>query len=118
MQAAAAHPLYTRESDVPASIIESEKDILRAQVATSGKPAAVIDKIIDGRVQKYYDENCLLRQEFIKDPEKKVSQIVKDASQKLGSEIQVVGFYRFGVGEGIEKKSSDFAAEVAAAAKH
>lgn len=114
MHSAAAHPLYLKEADVPSSILDKEKDILRTQVEASGKPAAVIDKIVEGRVQKFYDENCLIRQEFIKDPDKKVSQVVKDVSTKLGSPIEVSGFTRYQVGEGIEKKSTDFAAEVAA----
>ena len=115
MQIAAANPAYVSRSEVPASIIEHERDILRVQALNEGKPAHIVEKMIDGRVEKYYKEVCLLEQPFIKDPDKTVTQLITESISKIGENIAVRRFTRYQLGEGIEKKSNDFAAEVMAA---
>jgi elongation factor Ts len=96
---------------VEASELEREKAVLREQAAGSGKPAAIIDKMIEGRIRKYYEEVVLLEQVWVHDGESRVKQVVQKSGGKL------TGFARFQLGEGIEKQTNDFAAEVAAAAK-
>lgn len=115
MQIAAANPAYVSRSEVPASIIEHEREILRVQALNEGKPAHIVEKMIDGRVEKYYKEVCLLEQPFIKDPDKTVTQLITESISKIGENIAVRRFTRYQLGEGIEKKSNDFAAEVMAA---
>ena len=115
MQIAAANPAYVSRSEVPASIIEHERDILRVQALNEGKPAHIVEKMIDGRVEKYYKEVCLLEQPFIKDPDKTITQLITESISKIGENIAVRRFTRYQLGEGIEKKSNDFAAEVMAA---
>lgn len=117
LQIAAAKPLYLNASEVPADIIEHEKDILRAQALNEGKPAAIIDRMVEGRVKKYYDEFCLLNQEFVKDSSMTIEKLVKSYSDKMGKTLSVKRFTRFEMGEGLEKKSNDFAAEVEAQMK-
>ena len=104
MQIAAARPEYLNEAAVPAERLEKEKEILKAQTMNEGKPEAIAEKIVMGRINKFYEEICLVDQEFVKDPSMKVSQVLKDAS--------VVEFARFEKGEGIEKKEENFAEEV------
>jgi elongation factor Ts len=115
LQIAAAKPLYVNEAEVPASVIEKEKDILRAQIANdeklANKPEMVKEKMVEGKVKKYYDENCVLNQAFIKDPSLTVAQLLAK------EDSTVIRFTRFEMGEGLEKKSNDFAAEVAAQMK-
>lgn len=115
MQIAAANPAYVSRTEVPASIIEHEREILRVQALNEGKPAHIVEKMIDGRVEKYYKEVCLLEQPFIKDPDKTVTQLITESISKIGENIAVRRFTRYQLGEGIEKKSNDFAAEVMAA---
>lgn len=115
MQIAAANPAYVSRSEVPASIIEHEREILRVQALNEGKPAHIVEKMIDGRVEKYYKEVCLLEQPFIKDPDKTITQLITESISKIGENIAVRRFTRYQLGEGIEKKSNDFAAEVMAA---
>ena len=115
MQIAAANPAYVSRSEVPSSIIEHEREILRIQALNEGKPAHIVEKMIDGRVEKYYKEVCLLEQPFIKDPDKTVTQLITESISKIGENIAVRRFTRYQLGEGIEKKSNDFAAEVMAA---
>lgn len=117
MQIAAANPQYLSRTDVPADVVEHEKEILKAQALNEGKPAKIVDKMVEGRVEKYYKENCLLEQPFIKDPDKSVTDIVNAQISKIGENIVVRRFVRYQLGEGIEKKACDFAAEVAEAAK-
>lgn len=107
LQIAAAKPEYLNESDVPADRLEKEKEILKAQVINEGRPEAVADKIVAGRLGKFYSEICLVDQEFVKDPSKKVGQMV---SEKNG---EIVRFARFEKGEGLEKREENFAEEVA-----
>ena len=104
MQIAAARPEYVSREQVPAERLEKEKEILKAQTMNEGKPEAIAEKIVMGRINKFYEEICLVDQEFVKDPSMKVSQILKDA--------KVVEFARFEKGEGIEKKEENFAEEV------
>ena len=99
MQVAAANPRYAQRQDVPAEVIEAERSIYRAQTSGSGKPAAVIEKIVDGKLEKFYADTCLLEQPFIKEPQRTVSQLVTDAIAQLGENIVVRRFARFQLGE-------------------
>lgn len=114
MQIAAANPEFVKREDVPATVIEHEKAVLKAQALEEGKPEKIIDKMVEGRVEKFYKENCLLEQAFIKDPDKNVQQLVHEMVATIGENISVRRFARYEVGEGIEKKEVDFAAEVMA----
>ncbi len=113
MQVAAANPSYVGRNEVPASVIEREKTIYREQAKASGKPDKILDKIADGKLEKYFGDFCLLEQAFIKDPDRKVSQLLAEAGNAAGSTVVVCAFARFQVGEGMEKRSDDLAAEVA-----
>ena len=104
MQIAAARPEFVCKEEVPADRLEKEKEILKAQTMNEGKPEAIAEKIVMGRINKFYEEVCLIDQEFVKDPSMKVSQVLKDA--------KVIEFARFEKGEGIEKKEENFAEEV------
>ena len=117
MQVAAANPQYLSRKDVPAEIVEHEREVLRAQALNEGKPEKIVDKMVEGRVEKFYKDNCLLEQAFIKDPDKSVTDIVNAQISKIGENILVRRFTRYQLGEGIEKKVTDFAAEVAEAVK-
>jgi len=108
MHIAAVNPMFTREEEVSADVLEKEKGILIAQAEQSGKPPEIIEKMIVGRVKKYLAEITLMGQPFVKDPDQTVAKLLKSA------DADVVGFCRYEVGEGIEKKQEDFAAEVAA----
>ena len=99
MQVAAANPRFLRREEVPPSVIASEQDIYRAQMADSGKPAPVVEKIIVGKLEKFFAETCLMEQAFIKEPERTVGQLVTDAIAKLGENVVVRRFARFQVGE-------------------
>ena len=106
MQIAAARPEYLNEQSVPAERVEKEKEILKAQTMNEGKPEAIAEKIVQGRIGKFFSEICLVDQAFVKDPNKKVSQVLKE------NDAEVVEFARFEKGEGIEKKEENFAEEV------
>lgn len=99
MQVAAANPRYVRREDVPASVLEQEKAIYAAQAASSGKPTAVIEKMVVGKLEKFFAEVCLLEQAFIKEPDKGISQLVSDAVSRMGENIVVRRFARFQLGE-------------------
>ncbi len=103
MQIAAANPRYVRPEDVPLEELEREKEIYRRQALDSGKPEKVVDKIIEGKMERFYSEFCLLEQPFIKDPDLKVGDLIKNAVAKLQENIQVRRFARYHLGEGIEK---------------
>lgn len=103
MQIAAANPRYIDPGDVPAEELEREREIYRRQAADSGKPEKVIDKIVEGKMERFYSEVCLLEQAFIKDPDRKVGDLIKDAVAKLQENIQVRRFVRYHLGEGVEK---------------
>ncbi len=117
LQIAASKPLYLTASDVDASVLEHEKEILKAQALNEGKPAAIVDRMVEGRVKKYYQENCLLNQAFVKDPNLTIEQLVNNYSKEMGKELKIVKFTRFEMGEGLEKRNDDFAAEVEAQMK-
>ncbi|MBI5826694.1 MAG: translation elongation factor Ts [Deltaproteobacteria bacterium] len=117
MHIAAGSPLYVSRNEVPADVVEREKAIYAAQAKESGKPDHVIVRMVEGKVDKFYKEVCLLEQPFVKNPDVTIEKLLIDAIAKLGENICVRRFSRYKVGEGIEKKSSDFAAEVAAAAR-
>jgi elongation factor Ts len=113
MQIAAAAPLYVRRDEVPADVVAKELEIFRAQARESKKPEAIVEKIAQGKLDKFYEQNCLMDQLFVKDDRKKISDVVTEAVAKIGENIQVRRFARFVLGEGLEKKSEDYAAEVA-----
>lgn len=117
MHIAAANPTYLNKEDVPADVLDKEKEILKAQALNEGKPEAIAEKMVMGRVKKYYEENCLLEQKFVKDPDITVGQYVEKTAKELGGDIKIVAFSRFEKGEGLEKRSDDFAAEVAGMVK-
>ncbi|MFH1286368.1 MAG: translation elongation factor Ts [Candidatus Magasanikbacteria bacterium] len=112
MHIAAAAPLYTTKEEVPAELLEKEKDIYRAQLEKEGKPAEIVEKILEGKIEKFLSEICLLGQGFIKDEEKTIEQLLIEKTGEIGEKITVRRFARFELGEGIEKKACDFAAEV------
>ncbi|SEF45174.1 elongation factor Ts [Caloramator fervidus] len=112
LQIAAANPLYLTREDVPSDVIEKEKEIYRQQALNEGKPEKVIEKMVEGRLQKYFKEVCLLEQLWIKDQDLTIKKYLEDKSKEAGSEISVVKFTRFEKGEGIEKKEENFAEEV------
>lgn len=112
MQIAAAKPEYVRREDVPAEVIEKEKEIIKAQAINEGKPEAVAEKIVAGRIDKFYEEVCLLEQDFIKDPDKKVQEVLTEKISSIGENITIRRFVRFERGEGIQKKEENFAEEV------
>jgi elongation factor Ts len=114
MHIAAANPLYLDVASVPPAALERERDVLREQARASGKPDSVIDKMVEGRLRKFYEEFVLLEQIFVVDQESKISKVVEEASRAAGMPIRVASFARFALGEGIERQRTDFAAEVAA----
>ena len=113
MQIAALNTAYLNKDEVPADVIEHEKEVMRQQVINEGKPEAIADKIVMGKINKYYKENCLVDQEFVKDSKLTVAQYTKNTAKELGGSIEIKKFVRFEKGEGIEKRQDDFAAEVA-----
>ena len=112
MHIAAAAPKYVTTDEVDTTELDKEREILRAQALNEGKPEAVVDRMVEGRIKKYYKEVCLLEQEFVKDPSKTIAQLVSDATIKIGEKISVRRFARFQMGEGLEKRKDDFAEEV------
>lgn len=113
MQVAAANPLFLSEADVDQQSIEKEKEIYRVQALNEGKPEKIVEKMVEGRIKKYYKEVCLLDQPWVKDGDKSISKLVAEKSKEVGSEITIKSFVRFERGEGIEKVVEDFATEVA-----
>lgn len=98
MHIAAARPQYISKEDVPADEVEKEKEVLKAQVLNEGKPAHIVDKIVDGKISKFYSEICLLEQSFVKDPEKKISDLISESIAKMGENISIGKFARFELG--------------------
>ena len=115
MQIAASRPEYVRREDVPGEIVEKEKEIFTAQALNEGKPANVVEKMIVGRVEKFFKETCLLEQPFIKDTDITVQDLLAQKISKIGENINVRRFVRYELGEGLEKRSDNFAEEVMAA---
>jgi elongation factor Ts len=116
MHIAAAEPKFVRREEVTEDVLERERAIFRDQALASGKPAPVVEKIVQGKMEKYYSEFVLLEQPFVKNPDVTISQMIAEKVGKIGENIQVRRFVRFKLGEGIEKRQDDFAAEVAAQA--
>lgn len=117
MQIAAANPGYVRREEVPAEELEKEKEVLKNQALNEGKPANIVEKMVEGRINKFYQEICLLEQAFIKDPDKTIEQLLNEKIAKIGENISVRRFARFELGEGLEKKQENFADEVMAQIK-
>ncbi|WP_225071752.1 translation elongation factor Ts [Desulfuromonas sp. CSMB_57] len=117
MHVAAANPQYLCRDEVRAEELEREKGIMREKALASGKPANIVDKIIEGQVNKYFGEICLLEQAFVIDPDQKVAQIVAAVAKEVGAPVELKAYVRLQLGEGLEKREDDFAAEVAAMTK-
>jgi elongation factor Ts len=121
MHVASANPQYLERAAVPTAALDREREVLRGQAETSGKSADIVERMVDGRLSKFYEDNVLLDQVFISpdaDGKSRVGQVVAAAAKAAGSEVRVAGFVRFALGEGIDKPASDFAAEVGAQLKH
>jgi elongation factor Ts len=116
MHIAAAEPRFVRREEVTADVLERERAIFREQALASGKPANVVDRIIEGKMEKFYSEHVLLEQPFVKNPDLTIAQHIAEKVAKIGENIQVRRFMRYKLGEGIEKRKDDFAAEVMAQA--
>ena len=113
LQIAAMNPQYVRRDEVPQNVVDREREILVAKAKESGKPDAVVQKMVDGQITKWLKEICLLDQAWVKDPDKTIDQVQQELIAKIGENIKVRRFVRFELGEGLEKKKDDFAAEVA-----
>ena len=116
MQIAAMNPLYVCKCCVPESVIQGEKDILLAQIKNdpklANKPEQIIEKMVTGRIEKYYDTNCLVHQQYVKEENMTVQQYTDNTAKELGGAIKVVSFVKYEKGEGIEKREDDFASEI------
>ena len=117
MQIAAVNPLYLNSSVVPADVIEHERKIATEQAASTGKPANVIEKMVDGKIKKYFKEVCLVEQEYVKDNKLSIQQYTDSVAKELGGSIAIVDYVRFEKGEGLEKREDNFADEVASMIK-
>ncbi len=114
MHIAASSPEYVRREEVPHEVVEREREVLRQQTLNEGKPAHIVDKIVDGRIDKFFKDVCLLEQPFVKDTDKTIEQLVKEKIAQIGENISIRRFARYVVGEGIEKQEANFADEVMA----
>lgn len=114
---AAMNPMAISSEQIPADVVSKEKEILTAKNLESGKPAAMVEKIVDGQIRKFLAENCLVDQSFVKNPDLKISDLLKNTGKTVGADLKIKRFTRFELGAGIEKKQNDFAAEVAAQMK-
>ncbi len=117
MQIAAINPLYLDRASVPAEVVEKEKEILTAQAINEGKPANIAEKMVAGRINKYYKENCLVEQEYVKNPDLTITSYTAEVAKNLGTTIEIVSYTRLEKGEGLEKKEENFADEVASMMK-
>lgn len=117
MQIAAAKPEYVRIEEVPAEQVEKEKEILTAQSLNEGKPAAVVEKMVQGRIKKFYQEICLMEQAFVKDPSKTITDVMNEAILKIGEKLTIRRFVRYEMGEGLQKREDNFVEEVMKQAK-
>jgi len=115
MQVAAANPMYLKQDEVPEELQDQEREIYRKQALDAGKPENVLDKIVEGRLQKYFAEVCLMDQPYIREQKMSVDKLLKELITKTGEKVVIRRFARFQLGEGIEKKQEDLAAEVAKA---
>ncbi|MDI9519755.1 MAG: translation elongation factor Ts [Bacillota bacterium] len=114
LQIAASNPLFVSKEDVPVENLNKEREILRAQALNEGKPEKIVDRMVEGRIEKYYKEVCLLEQPFVKNPDITVQTLVNETALASGEKISVRRFTRYERGEGIEKKVSDLASEIEA----
>ncbi|MFD1426276.1 elongation factor Ts [Kroppenstedtia sanguinis] len=112
MQIAALNPQYVRREEVPEAEVDKEREILKNQALQEGKPEHIVDKMVEGRLGKFYERVCLLEQPYIKDGDKTVDELVKEKIAKIGENISVRRFTRYELGEGLEKRQEDFASEV------
>lgn len=112
MQVAASRPEYVVRDEVPEDIISREREVYRAAALHEGKPERIVDKIVDGRLEKFFKDICLLEQPFIKDPDRSVEQVLKETIAQLGENISIRRFTRYEMGEGLTKRQDDFAEEV------
>ncbi|WP_028611006.1 translation elongation factor Ts [Paenibacillus harenae] len=117
MQIAAANPKFVRREEVPTDELDKEREILKAQALNEGKPEKIVEKMVEGRISKYYEEYCLLEQSFIKDPDKTISTLLNEKISAIGENISIRRFVRYELGEGLEKKVDNFVEEVMAQAK-
>lgn len=113
MHVAAENPLYVTKDEVPEEVVQKEKDFLTKQALAEGKPEKIVEKMVEGRISKYYNEICLLEQAFVKDPDKTVGELLNEKIARIGENLSIRRFARFEVGEGLEKKEENFAEEVA-----
>ncbi len=112
LQIAASKPEYVSREEVPAEVIEKEKEILKAQALNEGKPEKIVEKMVEGRIEKYYKEVCLLEQPYIKDPDKTIQTLLTEKIAAIGENMNIRRFIRFEMGEGLTKKEENFADEV------
>ena len=112
MQIAASNPQYVTKEEVPAEAIEKEREILRVQALNEGKPEKIVDKMVEGRIQKFFKEVCLMEQPFVKDPDKTVAQLVNEQVATIGEKISIRRFVRYEMGEGLQKREDNFVDEV------
>ena len=112
LQIAASNPLFISKDEVPTANLEEEREILRAQALNEGKPEKIVERMVEGRIEKYYKEVCLLEQPFVKNPDITVQDLVNEATLASGEKIAIRRFTRYELGEGIEKKVSDLASEI------
>lgn len=112
MHIAAANPLYVKPEEVPAADLEHEKEILKAQALNEGKPEKIVERMIEGRIKKFYEDTCLLNQPFVKNPEQTITDLINETVLKIGEKISVRRFVRYEMGEGLEKRTENFAEEV------
>ncbi len=113
MQIAAANPKYVREEEVDPAELEKEKEILRAQAINEGKPEKIIEKMVEGRVKKFYEDVCLMNQPFVKNSDQTIKDVLTEATLKIGEKISIRRFVRYELGEGLEKRNDNLAEEVA-----
>ncbi|AVM42183.1 translation elongation factor Ts [Fastidiosipila sanguinis] len=113
LQIAAMNPKWVSREEVPAEVLEQEREITRAEALNEGKPEKVVDKIVEGRLEKFYATNCLLEQAYVKDEDKTIQDLLTEKIAEIGENIVIRRFTRYQLGEGIEKEEVDFAAEVA-----
>lgn len=114
MQVAASKPLYVSREEIPEDMVQKEKQILIHQALNEGKPEHIVNRMVEGRIEKFYKEICILEQPYIRDPERSVEQVLTETVAKIGENISIRRFTRYEMGEGLEKKEEDFAKEVAA----
>lgn len=117
MHAAAAFPQFLKREDVDASVLEREKNVLREQALSEGKKPEIVEKMLEGRVRKFYEEIVLLEQDFVMNPDVKINKLLEDSAKDVGAPVALTAYARIQLGEGIEKEEVDFAAEVAATAR-